>query len=518
MAGFGYINENNPVSINEVEAQTMINARIDRGYLEYCEYSVNEECPVPNRIVDLPNGRQVRIRSNTGNWFLGDGNVVWAPKGTDIGSNLWTKPGIAITPELEQDFSRWSLKATPVPVDNTLEMFIPQTAGEYVYCVTIVNNVTHEESAPYFFPVVSITDSEIENGHGIKLTMFPVSHLPNGYEASDYTFRIYRLPFGGSEYMFTFDHSGSISSDPEGESRFDPTPDEYLNEMCDTEKLSSRPFEMPARSITLFDDKLWIGCKDTDNNLNKDFGILYYSRTGEWTAFPATNFFTFPDPVVGIATYDQQLIVLTLKAVYYIYGDPDNYSLKMVDFKLNGIVTNSGQSLGNFAYFLALNNIEDPDKTRGLFMFNGSAIAEISQKINREFPAITTFKNWVLDNRFFIFELKNQDDDTIRIVYDTIAGGYCIVNNTNHSFRYRTKEFCNLPNGSSYLKKICVRAKGTFILYVVVDGKKVLTKHRRTSSRPFDHYLYVKPNRATSFSFVFEGWEGTEIYDWSIAE
>ncbi len=510
---FGYINENNPVSIGDYEAQSMINARIDRGYLEYCDYAVDESVPVPNRVVHLPNGREIKICPPSGQDWISDGFVRWKKSGEE---NYYS-PAVEITPDMiAHGFNSWILTTAVAP--TTIEVYLPQMAGEYFYCATITDNRTGVESSPYYFPSVNVTEEEAkqeETKVGIRFQMVHVQGLDDNY-----TIKVYRMPIGGNVWMFIFDHSGYIVDDSIGETKFDPKPDEYLTEsdMCETVSQTSIPFTTNrARSISLFDDKLWIGMADTDESQQKDFGILYYSNTGKYAEFPATHFFTFPDPVVGITPYDQQLIVQTAKQIYYIYGDPDNYSMKLIDFKFNGIVRNSGQALGSYAYFLAVDDLLKPNYSRGLFMFNGSTVGEISQKINKQFPAYTTYRNWVLDNRFFIFELKNKDDNYIKVVYDTIGNGFCLVNG-EQKFYYRTKEYSTLPNGRSFMKKICVRAKGTFILYVVADGHKVITKHRRTSDKPVDHYLYVKPNRATSFSFVFEGHEGSEIYDWRVAE
>ena len=514
MAGFNYVNENNPISIGDNEAQTMINARIDRGYLEYFEYDVDEDSPVPHRRTFLPDGREVKIIPNLntpeGQWTE-DGMVMWKK----ASETNYYSPNCEITPEMiANGFNNWDVSVAAY-TGNT-EIYIPQAAGQYFYCATITDNRTNVESAPFYFPYVEVTETDVEQKNGIRFVMQHVRDLDDNY-----TIKIYRMPIGGTSWFLVFDHSGFITNDPSGEIRFDPKPDEYLTEACETTELTSSPFRLnSARSLTLFDDKLWVAFKDYDqsNEGNRPFGLLYFSRTGDYAQFPATNFFTFPDPVVGLATYDQQLIVLTEKELYYIYGDPDEYSMKLIDYKFNGIVQNSGQALGSYAYFMACDDVTEQTKPKGLFMFNGSVVAEISQKINKEFPSTATLKNWVLDNRYFIFELLNTDNDAVRIVYDTMANGFCMVNKTVHGFRYRTKEFSVLPNGKTHMKKICIRAKGAFIVYVVADGKKVLTKHRRTSDKPFDHYLYVKPNRASSFSFVFEGTEGTEIYDWSVVE
>lgn len=511
---FGYINENNPITIGDYEAQSMINSRIDRGYLEYCEYNVDEDYPVPNRTVDLPNGRNVRICPTTGKSWVDDGYVKWKKSGEE---NYYS-PACVITPTMVANgFSSWVISTAVAP--STVEVYLPQMAGEYFYCATITDNRTGVESSPHYFPSVKVTEAEAKQEDtkvGIQFHMFHVRDLDDNY-----TIKVYRMPVGGDSWMLVFDHSGSIADDTLGETRFDPVPDEMLSEseMCETVNQTTIPFEMgTVRSICLFDDKLWVGIKDTDEYQLKDFGILYYSNTGRYAEFPATHFFTFPDPVVGVTPYDQQLVVQTEKQLYYIYGDPDNYSMKLIDFKFKGIVKNSGQALGSLAYFLAIDDVSKPDYPRGLFMFNGSVVAEISQKLNKQFPAYTTYKNWVLDNRFFVFELKNKEDNYIRVVYDTIGNGFSIVDKNQHNFHYQTKEYSTLPNGRSFMKKICVRAKGAFNLYVVADGHKVITKHRKYSDVPFDHYLYVKPNRATSFSFVFEGQEGTEIYDWKVVE
>lgn len=522
MNGFNYVNQNNPINIGDFESQEMINCRIDHGFLEFCDYSVDESLPCPNRVVNLPNGKQIRIRPNTQNKWIDEGVIQWRDRNSQDESE-WVQPSCYFEESESNAFLIETVAYNDRRLDEkAVESFRPTAAGTYYYAITLYDTRTFEESAPILKSIdISENDISEENPIGIRFTVQPIPRVSHPY----YRIRFYRMPYGGSEYLLTFEHDADYVSRWQ---KFDPTEDAYLGDLCDTEKDTLIPFgntdndgdgnrDFRPLSITLFDDKLWIGGR-AKNDRGVDYGMVYYSRTGNWTSFPAINFFTFPDPVVGISKFDQALIIMTDKSLFYLYGEPDQYAVKEIDYKFNGIAQNSGQSLGNMAYFLALKEHSDKDKAYGVFAFNGSSVADISIKINREFPCQLTHFNWALDNRFFISEKTTESGDIRRIIYDSMAQGFCFAEPQRTDFYYRTKEFSSLPNGKNFLKKVYIRAKGPFILYVVANGHKVITKVRLTSDKPFDHFYYVKPIRASTFSIVLQGWDGTEIYDWSMIE
>lgn len=500
MAVFSYLNENNPHLIGDGDAQEMINCRIDKGYIEFYRYDVDEETPIPSRTLNLPNGRTMAITANNNMLWNGYGKVRWRKKGS---SDTWTQPGVSYNAEE-------SPLVEVATVEDPENYFVPKAEGTYFYAVTLRDTVTGEESSPVFKSVL-ITNADVTNQSVIRFTFSVVQRIKN----SRYTIAVYRMPFGGSEYLESFTQTADID---EYVQKVDSTKEEYLGKMCNTEELTNIPYTMDANCIAMYADKFWIGGKSTNDD-GVDFGIVYFSRTGSWAEFPASFFFTFPDPVVGLTKSNEMLVVQTEKQVFIIYGDSeDNFVQKEIEYKFNGIVTNSGQSISNMAYFIALKDITKPDIATGIFSFNGSTVSNITQRICKEFDTVTNFKNWATENRFYVFELKNSEGHKFRMILDTIGSGFCKADSTMDTFRYRTKEFSTIPNGKGYIKKMFVRMKGSLNIYIIGDSRKQICKIRLYSDSVEDIYFYVNPRRFSTYSVIFEGYDGTEVYDWGVKE
>lgn len=62
---FGYLNQNNPMTIGDTEAQEMINCSIEHGWIEYRQYPVfdSKDICVPNRMAKLPNKAELKINA-----------------------------------------------------------------------------------------------------------------------------------------------------------------------------------------------------------------------------------------------------------------------------------------------------------------------------------------------------------------------------------------------------------------------------------------------------------------------
>lgn len=489
---FGYMNLNNSILAAENEASHMVNCRIDRGYLEYYDYAVDEDVPVPNRILYLPNGKEVKIINVTGDW-TNTGLVKWRKKGS---TDSWARPGITLAVAGSPTIA---IGTEAAPED----FFLPTAPGAYFYAITVKNKTTGEESSPVL-RTITLTQADVDASKVLVVTFAPIV----AFQSAEFEFRVYRMPFGGNEYTFSFAQTANITV---AASVTDPTKDELLGSLCATLTITDKPFDLAANSITLFSDKLFIGGKAT-NDVGKEFGILYFSRTSAWTDFPAANFFSFPDEVVGLTKFNEYLAIQTSKALFVLYGnDETDFLLKEIDYKFDGILKNTGQAIGGLSYFLPA---AEPASAQGVFAFSNNTVTEISQKVSSLFPADVTAKNWAIDNRFYLVEIF---DAGIRLVFDTLLGGFCFNETSTDGFIYQTKDFDVRSLGVSFLKQLYVRGFGNFTVEVIADGETITTE-TASSIDLTSVFFYVKPTRFETFAIKFTGAEDAVIMDWGVVE
>lgn len=519
---FGYLNQNNPISIGDIEAQEMVNVSIDKDYLEFNKFDSSAKIQNAGRLLYLPNGKEVKIGAEPPN----AGMAVWRNRGSED--------------EFTPFYVLWQTNMYPSMTlisKNSLSLgehahllqtgsFKPSAIGEVFYAVTIYDTVENIESAPFYSNEdyegiasnhIVYTQENIDNEDVVRITLVLPSN--STYDRDRYEYRIYRMPsIGGSEYLLIKKVKFSdLLITGYGNYKYeyiDDVPEERIGmgELMTTEHLVYEPQTSPMNVLALYADKLWIGGEVLVTETNKNKGILYFSATSEYWKFNASFFFSYVDPVIGLTTFNEMLVVQTTKKLFVIYGDSeDNFVQKEIDFQFDGIAFNSGQALSSFAYFLA--TPKDKDEIGRVFAFNGSVVTDISQKIINEFN-FDFEKTYVLDNRYFVIEKK----DGSKLVLDTIKIGWCKASEQQYYFSYRTKEFNVGVNGNNFLKQLYIRAKGAFIVFVIGDNGKIITQKRFVSDKPANHFCYIKPRRFDNFSIRFVGYEDTEIYDWSVVE
>lgn len=548
---FGYLNQNNPISIGDIEAQEMVNVSIDKDFLEYNRFDSTRKNQDDGRFLYLPNGKEVIIGAEAPN----AGMVVWRNRGSNddyvpfyvlwqsdmypsmtlIGIDAYVDeihPTHFVDPvtgnvfnytDGENERFRYNLRHR--------SFFRPSAPGEVFYAVTIYDTVENIESAPFYSNndydgIVSnhvvYEQDNIDNEDIVRITLKIPSN--NTYDVNRYEYRIYRMPLGGTEYLLvkkvSFADINIYPPDQFGNHIY-----KFIDEVTEdrigtgsimtTEHLVYEPLQSQMNVMALYADKLFIGGQVLVEETNKNKGILYFSATSEYWKFNASFFFSFVDPVIGLTTFNEMLVVQTTKKLFIIYGDSeDNFVQKEIDFQFDGIAYNSGQSLSSFAYFLANpKDSEDNTEVNRVFAFDGSTVTDISQKIIKEFN-FRFAETYVLDNRYFVIEQK----DGRKLILDTLKIGWCISNPMQKYFAYRTKEFNVGINGNNFLKQIYIRAKGAFIVFVIGDNNKIITQRRFCSEKPDNHFCYVRPRRFTNFSIRFVGYEDTEIYDWGVVE
>lgn len=521
---FGYLNENNPISIGDIEAQEMVNVSIDKDFLEFNRFDSTRKNQSDGRFLYLPNGKEVTIGAEAPN----AGMAVWRNRGSNDDyvpfyvlwqSNMY--PSMTLV-------SKSSL--TPEQQAHLAETgsFKPGAVGEVFYAVTIYDTVENIESAPFYSNEneegilsnhIIYTQENIDAEDVAKITLVLPSN--STYDMDRYEYRIYRMPLGGTEYLlvkkvkfseltitglgnYQYVHIDDVTEDRIG-----------MGSMMTTDQLVYEPLQSQMNVLALYADKLFIGGQVLVEETNKNKGILYFSATSEYWKFKASFFFSFVDPVIGLTTFNEMLVVQTTKKLFIIYGDnEDNFVQKEIDFQFDGIAYNSGQALSRLAYFLANpKDSENNKEVNRVFAFDGSTVTDISQKIIKEFN-FRFEETYVLDNRYFVVEKK----DGTKLILDTLKIGWCLAKESQKHFSYRTKEFNVGLNGNNFIKQIYVRAKGAFIVFVIGDNNKIITQRRFYSDKPENHFSYVRPRRFTNFSVRFIGYEDTEIYDWGIVE
>ena len=528
---FGYLNENNPISIGDIEAQEMVNVSIDKDFLEFNKFDSSAKIQNAGRMLYLPNGKEVKINAEEPE----PGRVVWRNRDSEDDyvpfyvkwqSNMYPSMGLMSIDILVNNALGHLSNGMTWRQYYESTCFRPSTPGEVFYAVTIYDTQENIESIPFYsHEAVSgvsqnniiYTQQNIDDKDVVKITLRKPNNSP--YDSARYEYRIYRMAVGGSEYFeikrvplsyvfYSDGYGGQIYE------YIDDVPEERLGSgnIMNTDHLVYEPHESNMNVLALYADKLWIGGEVLSEQTNKNKGILYFSATSEYWKFNASFFFSYVDPVIGLTTFNEMLVVQTTRKLFIIYGDSeDNFVQKEIDFQFDGIAFNSGQALSSFAYFLA--TPKDSEDINRVFAFNGSVVTDISQKIINEFN-FEFAKTYVIDNRYFVIE----KEDGSRLVLDTIKIGWCKASEQQYYFSYRTKDFNTGVNGNNFLKQLYIRAKGAFIVFVIGDNGKIITQKRFVSDKPANHFCYIKPRRFENFSIRFVGYEDTEIYDWSVVE
>lgn len=615
MAGFGYLNEGNPFTIQENESQEMANCRIERGFIEYSEFEVPQGLydSTPGRCVVLPNGKEIVVdvtgalahnqsyaglgvvKVKNGDVFsrlgiaqpgvysgLSTYRPVYSTDFVNVTGSVNTQSGkTTYTIQLKQEgsldinyedvfvFRYITLNGTQLNSEDyswfagaaggidagkiiltlannpggtyILEIVfnkytspnrIFKTAGLYFYAITYYDADTGWESPPVFNNV-EITESYLNNGPGTAFIKFSALTAPQSILGAfpNLQIKVYRIPFGGSEYLLSKVLNGSVSN-----TFYDDTTDLQLGEVLPTEGNTDLPLDsQQVISIATHKESLFIALGDNSK-------ILYYSKPTQHNEFPAQNFFVFDYPIVGLASHNEYLAVLTTKKVYIIYGSGIGFSVGKVDYNAGLIARNTGQSIAGRLFAMWSNGTSDANRRRGILVFNGLRAIDIGLRIKDALDTGTWFtgassaslsnRNTVIDNRFYVAEIVDcvqtgdftSETKIFNVVYDTYADGFSLYDSTlkydnEDCFVYRTKEFVanklDNPRLTQYHKGIWIRGQGKFKVEFLGDGK-VLTTASFDVSEIDVVTTNVKNTRYNSFSLRFTGAKGAKIYDWGL--
>lgn len=628
---FGYLNEGNPLTIRDNEAQEMVNCAIERGWIEYKAYPVLSDiyqC-VPNREVKLPNGSVLRLKNTYDNYArVGTPEIysksdnsysqfgIWlrsvlgisisysapvkatssshtqygyycecissATVGEGLNSITLSAPTIDVTGSALNydsrfidysvvtrvtvnnawlDKSQYTILATEngVPVivlanpttqaSNTVEVrwnyafndggtkFVIKESQTVFYAFTVkdVGNSSNPnygyESIPELHSIFVYVDSV---GFAIpKITV----NIPSDTGAQTPQVNIYRMPFGGSEYLFDFSTTSNISN------RLDSVLDSDLGSILETEGNSQDYlYTRYVGSMILHNDRLFLA----------EDKLLVYSKPSQFNQFPAENFYAFPDEITDLCKYDSNLAVFTKTKSYIIYGaGTDGFVISEVDWKTLWHIPNSAQSIYTKLVSLVadekvtINNDDYPSTKRKVVCYNHRYAQDISLRIKDTLnKGVLTLKvdedlrnrNTVIENRYYVAELRYYEHltdtanqvKTFNLVYDVIADGFCIYDpsvkdfNNQTVFKYRTKEFrmsTSPTPQAQYHKGIYVKGKGTFKVNVYSDGELLtsLTHTETDNSNPMRIILHNMGNkRGSTISLEFIGTVGAQIHDWEV--
>ena len=407
-----------------------------------------------------------------------------------------------------------------------------KTAGIFFYAITYFDANTGWESPPVFNNV-EITEAYLNNGPGTAFIKFASLAAPQSILGAfpNLQIKVYRIPFGGSEYLLSKVLNGSVSN-----TFYDDTTDLQLGEVLPTEGNTDFPLDsQQAISIATHKESLFIALGDSSK-------ILYYSKPAQHNEFPAQNFFVFDYPIVGLASHNEYLAILTTQKIYIIYGSGIGFSVGKVDYNAGLIARNTGQSIAGQLFAMWSNGDSDANRRRGVLQLSGLRAVDIGLKIKDTLNTGTWFtgassaafanRNAVIDNRFYVAEIVDcwQVDDfttdhkKFNIVYDTYANGFCLYDSSlnydgEDCFVYRTKEFVasklDNPRLTQYHKGIWIRGQGKFKVEFLGDGE-VLTTASFDVSEIDVVTTNVKNTRYNSFSLRFTGVKGAKIYDWGL--
>lgn len=457
----------------------------------------------------------VQLSSDAYSWFAG------AAGSSDAGRIILTladDPGGAYTLEI-------------VFHEYTYPNRIIKTAGLYFYAITYYDEATKWESPPVFNNI-EITESYLNNGPGTAFIKFTSLTAPAAVleQFPNVQIKLYRIPFGGSEFLLAKTLTGSINN-----TFYDDTPDLNLGSILPTEGNTDTPLEsQDIVSIAIHKESLFVAAHNDR--------ILYYSKPTKHNEFPAQNFFVFDYPIVGLASHNEHLAILTTQKIYIIYGSSIGFSVGKVDYNAGLIARNTGQSITGQLFAMWSNGDSDANRRRGVLRLSGLRAVDIGLKIKDTLNTGTWFtgassaafanRNAVIDNRFYVAEIVDcrqtgdftSETKIFNIVYDTYANGFCLYDSSldydgEDCFVYRTKEFVanklDNPRLTQYHKGIWIRGQGKFKVEFLGDGK-VLTTTSFDISEIDVVTTNVKNTRYNSFSLRFTGAKGAKIYDWGL--
>jgi hypothetical protein len=510
---FGYLNLNDPTKIQNNEAQEAKNCRVDRGYLEYQAWSIDEKI---NREIKDFEGRRIYIDpslhpSSSGaypdfGWLVrvlsgGAQDIVGVPAAQFI-------PGWAIgtTPS-----------ATAVAYGSQ-----PYPVGTYEYAITLYDPTTFEES------VASILTRAVGVNEVIEFAGFPAaSGLSVMAAKTGVQWRIYRRPIGGSEFLLTLSGATLQAYAANAGPHQDITADADLGVACDSFE-NNTPEILAAnrrfRIIAEHNSKLWFTRMVTPTFepgsliLAGQDQVIYYSRTNKLGAIPEDNYFLFQDEIVNALTLSEAMVIITAGGVYVVYGQDENDFLgKRINDSGVGGVRFGAAVVGNNLYFLG-SSAKAPTIGAGIYALAGNELRKMSGPIEPRFPVThydlgagkpSAFGAGAIEDRFFVVRHGSTSGNGF-IVFDTQAPGF-LEGNSSGVFSWRSKEF-GRPGPWDDMRRAFVRGIGQYRVELYGDGEKIDEidfSHGAITTEDFT----VPGTRHNYFSFRIIGQPGAKVYE-----
>ena len=483
---FGYLNLNDPRKINDTEAQEANNVRVDRGYLEYVQWAVDETY---NKIIQTPNAR-VRI----------DPTTLMVRRERVSGSGTFDDPiGISIPAAL--------------PTIGIVAGDPAYPLGDYQYAVTLSNATYGEESRP---AILSVT---VTAGQHVQFTAFP-SYAATYPTKTALQWNIYRRPLGGDAFLFV----ASFGATAPVASYDDTTADTDLGVACDSVDNYALDEWGGADVITFYQGKIFFAAANT----------LRYSRTSNISAFPADFFETATNGIVALLATNEALCVLSTNDLFWIYGtDETSFIIKKIAHQKNeGASYFSARDVNGRIFFVGTS-----DQTISSYpcpnIFEVSGSISVPRTLNlsalfpmypfREMPAaVLLFRTGQKDDRFWVLRHGgNLYDPTALqrakyLAFDTIANGW-LAGTDDASWSYRTKEF-GKPGQLESIRRMFVTGEGQFNVEVWGDNTLVDTTSFNLAANSIRQEFTVGPNRQTYYSFRFVGQPGAKVFEYGRIE
>lgn len=456
---------------------------------------------------------------------------------------------------------------------STLEMddFVVDNNGstkpyEVFYALTTSHGGV--ESAP-LYRTVSVGGNGSYNLYKIYFSPHWITRSTDEYIYD--RIRLYRLPWGGSEYLLTKDldvnNSYSFGSFSDDTTFFNQS--DILTTNGDTSILFNN---YQINSIILHKDMLFVS-----------YGkLLYYSDVGDYFKFSAKSFLAFPDNVVDIVKHYSYLMVFTEKECYVLSGDDGNtFSVDNIDYRVDtdydssgneetftvgsvsykkaSTIYNCAQSVYNKVITLVKNHKSFSGRT-SVMLVNTRYAYDMTNKVRKfvdymlpsygrtSFDYVNEYidnvnRNRKLENKYYIAEFRKingSNVETVNLVYDALAdgfilykadakdsqgNGYFVENNQNIYFKYRTKEFKTsylVTPQAQYIKGIYVKGCGDFTVNIYGDGEIVSSVTYREPSGADRTALKIIINnvsnkRFSTLSMEFIGLSAdAQIHDWEV--
>lgn len=494
---FGYLNLNDPTKIENNESQEAVNLRLDKGYLEYSSWTVQQDT---NRLTKDTNGKELFIDST----FPNPGAIK-----RKNSSSVFVKLGM-----YNEEFA--SAAWNPGDSVGDSPEFTPaaSTDNKSYYALTIYDPDENEESWPYFWEHENGVAFEMKNLPGIK-TLHPTR--------VNAEWRLYRRPLGGSQYLRVY-ITPAPAYDDLATNRVDGKSDSELGEplgTVDTYPPNMFGYSEQFSNIIVHNSRLWFVRYNTTKTTGKfdtEAGYaLYFSKPYIPGEVPVLNYFLFESRITNIFSFNEQLLVLTVEGIFVIYGDSaTDFVVKEIgSSKIGAAGLYSAESLGSAVMFvssLKTNRI----KLSSIFMIENNQLRKISDNITSVIPTSFTavpYGTNTVEDRFILIKLSG-----ITFVYDAAVGGFVLGGVGTSNFSYKSKEF-GRPGWWENARRMFVRATGTFFVTIWIDGVFVDTiSFDIAGTQPVTEDFTIPPYRGNYFAYSFDCQPNAKIYEFGRKE